>query len=121
MKNTLVVFIASLLAFDAFAKADVNQVVADTVRSDVEIRAVVKAISDARGIKCNAPSGKETTVGKISSLGAKFSAVYSCNEYDHNGQPQANVQQIIIKGTAYHAAHGKVGINFQGLDIVEFE
>lgn len=105
----------------SFAKTNFKQLVADAVSTDAEIQAVVKVISDSRGIQCDAPSAKETSVGKIKPSGTKFSAIYKCNEHDQDGQPNANVQQITVKGMAYCSSTNHLGINFQALSITEAE
>src|SRR4051812_8358581 len=97
-------FISIVLTIPAFAAGRV-----DVIKANPEVKSVIAAFESNRSQKCVEITAENVKFGKNGSAKVQI----SCNQYDNNGQPQANVYFITLKGTLY-------GSSFE-LDRVDIE
>lgn len=86
-----------LIAFALISSAPVFAASANhtaTIATNPEVVSLVAAMEKNRGLRCDALSEYNVEVRKDGFA----TAIYSCNQYDQDGEPMANVTQIEVKG-----------------------
>ena len=88
-----IILLASLISSAAFA----SSAQLDLIKNNLEVKSAIAAFEANRGETCNALSAANLMVSKNGA--AKITV--SCNRYDKNGDPQADVYILTIKGALY--------------------
>lgn len=86
------ILIAAFAAAPAFASTTKSALIAN----NTEVKALIAAFEQNRGLKCNEINDENTVIKK----GAVKTTI-SCSQYDQNGEPQANVTIITFSGHIY--------------------
>jgi hypothetical protein len=104
--KTLIFAFALLASAPAFAKAPKWSFAAIT--TNPEVVSLVAAMEKHRGLRCETPPEKSVKVRKD----GYATLYYSCNEYNEEGEPMANVTFIEIKGWAYADSFDLMRVKF---------
>ncbi len=67
------------------------------IRENLEVKSIIQAIESNRSLRCEQITFKNTKFGKAGSVVSTI----SCNQYDEQNEPMANVHFIEITGHLY--------------------
>lgn len=105
-----VILMMTLSPLFAFAKTTDAQTL--LVRENLEVKSFISTFEKNRSQKC-----EEITADDIRVKGDGKTAVrISCNEYDQDGEPQANVHIIEIGGYLYDSSFDLQRVKVTGLE-----
>jgi len=96
MKN-IVSLAALMMSTSAFATSLALPNPVAVINANPEVKSAIETFESHRGQKCNRVDFSNTSFRRDNTV----KSVITCNQYDENGNAQANVHQITIRGRLY--------------------
>jgi hypothetical protein len=101
----LLSFLATIPTFAAPSKIDL-------VKQNLEVKSAIASFETNRVQKCSEINESNTRIGKNGAV----KAMVSCNQYNENGEPQANVYFITIRGSLYDSFFELNSVSIVGVE-----
>ena len=107
MRNVLLA-LAVLISIPAIA--GLNNL--DAVKNNPEVKSAIASFEANRTQKCSEITANNTRIGKNGAV----KVLISCNQYDENGEPQANGHCITLRGYLYDSVFGLGSVSMVGAE-----